>query len=120
MKLTMTIIALTIFSMNTFANSSITKVCRSDDGATSVTVTYKYGKTGLFSGKAIINGVELKETNSKAFPTLAGWTTGDMDNYQTYQLTLIDTDNGQDAILISQDHVDRVGLFNTVTNLTCK
>jgi hypothetical protein len=122
MKNLMLILGLLFVSSYGFARAHNTMTCKSSDGSISIPVHIGYTKSGDFNGSAEINGVQLKPTESRAFGVLEGSTTGDMDNYQTYQLTIMRTEVTETqtpAVLIEQNHVDRVGYENTIAELSC-
>ena len=122
MKLFAAIIFLAGFSTTAFADVKETVVCTSNDGQISITATLSHDIHGYFSGSADYNGFHLTEKNNQGLDTLEAWTTNDMDNFQTEHLTFMENDNGRDrqAVLIEENHVDRIGFQNSVTLLTCQ
>lgn len=95
-------------------------VCTSRDGRTQITVSAPNGGAG--PSTSTYNDMRLKTVRSSPFEVLEGFS-GDHDNFQSTQLTLMagDDSNAKPAVLIFQDHVDRVGYMPPeVTQLNCE
>ncbi len=104
------------------AHSSQTLICSSADNKIEIKMLAIHNDKGELVISAMHEGIDLKniKTSSYAFTTLVGGTEGDMDNYQTYQMTLLPSDSSeQTAVLIEQNHIDRIGYENRVTTLKC-
>ena len=122
MKQLIMTLATLMLSVVATANSSQTLVCSSANNSIEIKmIAIRNDKSGLVI-MAMYEGVELKSVKSSsfAFTTLVGATEGDMDSYQTYQMTLLPSETSeQTAVLIEQNHIDRIGFENKITTLQC-
>lgn len=113
---------ITILSVTAMAKPSVDKtLCVSEDQTVSILVTTTTPKNGEGSSIASFKGADLKSFKEAGPKYLKGNTIGDADNYQQYQLILLENEyQTKQAVLITEDHVDRVGFENKVHTLSCQ
>lgn len=117
------VLVLTSIAKANTANLNL--VCSSADKKTEVSVNLKFPSSGEISGEATIGDLKLNLVPSQFAPVFEA-SEGDIDNNQSYLLTLLrqpgsdDVLSYQSAVLIMEEHIDRVGYENSVIQLSCK
>lgn len=118
-----TIITLSIALVSSLAiakSATFNQNCESQDKTIQLSIETVYPNKGDATSTTSYLGVPLKSVKGAGPKYLKGNTTGDMDNFQNYQLILLESAaESSEAILITENHVDRVGYENTVEKLTC-